>query len=76
MRRYLAGMGAHFSRIASGDVVFRPADESQPGHRFTRYGSHFIFFRLDDVAVNILRVLHIRSDVVRHLTALGDEGAD
>jgi len=67
MRRYMEGMGGHFSRIASGDAMLRSTAEGQADYRFTRYGSHFIFLLISEHAVSIIRVLHVRSDVVRHL---------
>ncbi|MBY4894112.1 type II toxin-antitoxin system RelE/ParE family toxin [Rhodobacteraceae bacterium N5(2021)] len=49
--------------VASGRVASRSADEIAPELRRALAGSHVVFFREDEVAVTVVRVLHQRMDV-------------
>lgn len=53
--------------IAENPAVGRPCDDVRPGYRRYLVGSHVLFYRVrtDDVAV--IRILHQRMDVERHL---------
>lgn len=45
----------------------RARDDLSPGLRGLRAGSHIIFYRSDEQAVTIVRLLHERMDPARHI---------
>ncbi|MDX8346456.1 type II toxin-antitoxin system RelE/ParE family toxin [Cognatiyoonia sp. IB215446] len=51
--------------IATGEVASRSAYEVRPGLRRVLTGRHVVFFREDDTAVTVIRILHQRMDVQR-----------
>ena len=55
-------------RAAVNPLIGRPCDEIRPGYRKLAAGSHTLFYRLlpDDV-IDVVRVLHRRMDIDRHL---------
>ena len=52
--------------VASGQRASRSVDDIAPGLRRALVGSHVMFFREDDAAVTVVRVLHQRMDVGRY----------
>ena len=52
--------------LATGDTRGRPADV-RPGYGKLSTGSHMIYFRDHGGRLEIIRVLHGRQDVERHL---------
>jgi toxin ParE1/3/4 len=65
--RYLRLIADACSDIASGKTTGRPADEIREGYRKSSVGSHVLFYREDGRGVIVVRVLHKRMDVTRHL---------
>ncbi|MBI0328345.1 type II toxin-antitoxin system RelE/ParE family toxin [Burkholderia plantarii] len=64
--RYVGELVEAFERLARGDWVGRP---SRARDDYLRYlvGSHVVFYRETAEAVDVIRVLHQRMDVDRHL---------
>jgi len=66
--RYVLSIDAACEAIADGGLKGRPADEFREGYFRLRSGSHYIFYRLaDDNRTEIIRILHERMDLARHL---------
>ena len=64
--RYHADFINTFEKLASGEKKGRPVD-IRDGYLKYPVGSHFIFYRISDVGIDIIRVLHQRMNVERHL---------
>jgi toxin ParE1/3/4 len=70
-RHYLASFEKRFSFLARHPHAGSACDEIRPGYRKVPEGQHMIFYRIgsDDV-VEIIRVLHARMDVEKHIAPL------
>ena len=64
---YLRLIGAAVASIAADPKVGRPCDDIRPGYRKYLVGSHVVFYRTTGKAVLVVRILHQRMDVERHL---------
>jgi len=64
--RYYRDMVATFEALASG-IRRGHAVDLRSGYRKQACGAHMIFFREEKDAVAIIRILHARQDVDRHL---------
>ena len=65
---YLRGLQHAIERAAANPRVGRSCDEIRPGYRKLAAGSHTLYYRLSaDGTVDVVRVLHQRMDVDRHL---------
>lgn len=64
--RYHAGIVRAFEALASGRKAGRPVD-IRDGYFKHPVGSHFIYYRVTDGTIDVMRVLHQRMDVGRHL---------
>lgn len=65
---YLCEPQRAIERVASNPRIVRACDEIRPGYHKLSVGSHVLFYRLDAAGVvDIVRVLHRRMDVDRHL---------
>jgi len=53
--------------ICSNDEAGKPMDHIRKGYRAAKIKSHFIFYRIVDEAVEIIRILHERMDVENRL---------
>ena len=53
--------------IAENPAVGRPCDDVRPGYRRYPVGSHVLFYRVREEDVVVVRILHQRMDVERHL---------
>ncbi|MEM7723087.1 MAG: type II toxin-antitoxin system RelE/ParE family toxin [Pseudomonadota bacterium] len=62
---YDAMIEARIKGIAEGLVVSRSGEDIAPGLRRALAGQHVVFFREDEAAVTVVRVLHQRMDVGR-----------
>lgn len=62
---YLDELHERIRGLVSGRTSSRPAFEVRPGLRRMLAGSHVVFFREDETAVTVVRVLHQRMDVGR-----------
>ena len=66
--RYVRLIARAFSDLADGSLPGRTADDIRDGYMKLPAGSHVIFYRRDaDRGIVIVRVLHKRMDVQRHL---------
>ncbi|MBF9042598.1 type II toxin-antitoxin system RelE/ParE family toxin [Rhodobacterales bacterium HKCCE4037] len=63
--KYVVGIRSRIAGLASGATASRAVDEIAPGLRRALAGSHVVFFREDEAAVTVVRVLHQRMDVGR-----------
>lgn len=66
---YLRELQHAIERAATNPRIGRPCDEIRPGYRKLAAGSHTLFYRLTPAhdVVDVVRVLHQRMDVDRHL---------
>ncbi len=64
--KYHADLLRTFAQLAGGDVKGREVDVRR-GYRKYPVGSHFVFYRARSYGIEIIRVLHRRMDVNRHL---------
>jgi len=53
--------------IADNPGVGRPCDDVRPGYRRYPVGSHVLFYRVRAADIVVVRILHKRMDVERHL---------
>lgn len=65
--RYLANLDDCFQRLAKRPLSARSAEHLRAGYRRFEHGSHIIFFIQIEGGIRIVRVLHQRMDVKRHL---------
>jgi toxin ParE1/3/4 len=65
--RYLAGIRASLERLRRATGIGRVRDEIRPGYRSVASGRHVIFYRETEDRIEVVRVLHQRMDLHRHL---------
>ena len=53
--------------ISADPKVGRSCDDVRPGYRRYAVGSHVLFYRVTTAAVVVVRILHRRMDIERHL---------
>lgn len=63
---YHAAIIAAFEGLAAGRKQGRPVD-IRPGYLTYPAGSHLVFYRLSEAGIDVMRLLHQRMDVSRHL---------
>ena len=64
--RYLDELHGICLALANGEMVSRPVD-IRPGTLKARAGSHMVYVREDADTLDVIRILHQRQDVDRHL---------
>lgn len=64
---YLRLLQAAADAVASDPEIGQTCDDVRPGYRKYRVGSHVMFYRINPNAVVVVRILHQRMDVGRHL---------
>ncbi|MFI2589850.1 type II toxin-antitoxin system RelE/ParE family toxin [Rhodococcus erythropolis] len=65
---YVRGIQHAIERTAADPSVGRDCEEIRPGYRRLAAGSHTLYYRLtEDDVVDVVRILHQRMDVDRHL---------
>lgn len=65
---YLRELQRAIERTAANPQIGRACDEIRPGYRKLAAASHTVFYQLTaDGAIDVVRVLHQRMDVDRHL---------
>lgn len=64
--RYHNDIVAAFVDLAAGRTEGRPVDIRQ-GYRKQAVGAHVIFYRPSGTGIEVIRILHKRMDVNRHL---------
>jgi toxin ParE1/3/4 len=65
--RYLQGLWTRLAEIREHPESFRMRTEFAAGCRSARVGSHVIFFRIREQALEVMRILHVAMDYSRHL---------
>lgn len=66
--RYIRMIQTACNELAQGHRMTRSAEDIRPGYHRADVGSHVLFFRLLDTGViDIVRILHQRMDMPRHL---------
>lgn len=68
-RKYLDQMAARMPALAVEPGMGAPRDDLREGYRSFRQGRHLIFYRQSGDGILVVRVLHVRMDVRRHLEA-------
>jgi toxin ParE1/3/4 len=66
-QRYLSAIHRAFVRLRDGTAVGRRRDDVGAGFCSVGVGRHVIFYRETEDALVVLRILHDRMDVHRHL---------
>ena len=64
---YIRGIQTTCEGLISGATVSRSAESVRAGYRKTAVGSHVMFFKQSNDGVVIVRILHQRMDIERHL---------
>lgn len=65
---YLRELQRAIERVAANPRLGRPCDEIRPGYLKLTAGSHRLFYRITaEGVIDVVRVLHQRMDVDRHL---------
>lgn len=65
---YVRGLQHAIERAAADPRIGRSCDEIRPGYRKLVAGSHTLYYRLTgDGVVDVVRILHQRMDVDRHI---------
>jgi toxin ParE1/3/4 len=64
---YLRLIKAAVDAVATDPKLGRACDDVRPGYRRHPVGSHALFYRVTDAAIVVVRILHQRMDVERHL---------
>lgn len=68
-RIYLDAIRDCFLRLKRFPDLGTPRDDLAPGFRSVQVGHHIAFYRQTDTDIVVVRVLHERMDVHRHLDA-------
>lgn len=65
--RYIDAFLVAFERLVENPRLGRACDEIRKSYRRQRVGQHTIFYRETSYGIAIIRLLHRRMDVPRHL---------
>lgn len=66
---YIGLIEAGVDAIAGDAKIGRPCNEVRRGYRKRLVGSHMLFYRANAKAIFVVRILHQRMDIRRHLQA-------
>jgi toxin ParE1/3/4 len=64
---YLRQIETSLATIAQEPMIGRACDEIRAGYRKFPAGSHIVFYRIDADTIDVVRILHQRMDIDRHL---------
>lgn len=64
---YLRQLSLDMRTVVDIPRLGQSAEEIRPGYRRFRSGSHVLFYRVTDTGIAVIRILHERMDVARHL---------
>lgn len=65
---YVRDIQRAIERVVDNPLIGRSCDEVRPGYRRHAVGSHTLYYRMaSDELIHVVRVLHKRMDVDRHL---------
>jgi toxin ParE1/3/4 len=65
---YVDILTSAFAELAQFPKAAPACDRIRPGYRRSRVERHMIYFRLTDYGIAVIRLLHERMDVLRHLS--------
>lgn len=66
--KYIRDIQQAIERITDNPQIGRAYDDVRPGYRKHAVGSHTLYYRITDTdLINVVRILHQRMDVDRHL---------
>jgi toxin ParE1/3/4 len=65
--RYIRAIRATIETLADDPLLGRGCDEIREGYRKYPVGSHVVFYRMRDIGLDVVRILHQRMDFARHL---------
>lgn len=65
--KYIRELGSAMEAVASDPTKSVDIGDVRRGYRKSRSGSHVILFKITDVGIDIVRILHQRMDFERHL---------
>lgn len=65
---YFRDIQRAIGQVARNPMIGRACDEVRPGYRKHSVGSHNLYYRVADAgAIDVVRILHQRMDLDRHL---------
>lgn len=64
---YLRRLSRDMRTVAEAPGLGRAADEVRRGYRRLPSGSHVVFYRVTDTGIAVIRILHERMNMTRHL---------
>ena len=65
--QYTDDLTAAFNHLAQNPLLGTSCDDIRKGYRRRLVGRHFVYFRVTDNGIAVIRVLHDRVDAPRHL---------
>jgi toxin ParE1/3/4 len=65
--QYIDMLTATFDKLADSPLIASVCDHIRSGYRHYNAGRHMIYFRVTPFGIAIIRILHDRMDVSRHL---------
>lgn len=63
----IRGLQAALERLTRFTGLGRPIEDIRPGMRLMNAGSHIVIYRIGDDSIEVMRILHKRMDIDRHL---------
>ena len=67
-RRYMGAIADCLVRLLRKPGLGAPRDDIRPGYRSVAAGRHVVFYRQTEDKIEIIRILHERMDLHRHLS--------
>lgn len=64
---YTGRLTAAFATLAQSPKMAPVCDHIRPGYRRQRVERHMIYFRITNYGIAVIRILHQRMDVSRHM---------
>ena len=65
--RYINDLRSTLERVAADPARGRPCEDIRAGYFKIASGSHLVFYRVRTGGIEVVRILHQRMDVGRHL---------
>jgi toxin ParE1/3/4 len=64
---YVRQLARDMRKVADNPRLGRTTEQVRSGYRRFGSGSHVLFYRVTDIGITVIRILHERMDVTRHL---------
>lgn len=64
---YIRGLQASLEQLTRFPGLGRPIDDIRAGMRLMNAGSHIVIYRIGNDTIEVMRILHKRMDIDRHL---------